>query len=273
MSYQLPITFQDTHGFEPVLSNGVHVNYNFLDLKLSVLSCPKTSINHAIGTLRQSTSKMYVLLGKNSDCVLSVQDDLNSINEENRFVEYHILLQDHAKIDFQLSLLTKINLSLEIHVYLEGSSSRATINGVYALDFDQKVSIKTFQNHIGEMAKSELLLKGMLKGRAQAFYEGLIFIGPEARKTQASQENKNILLSKQAQVISIPSIKVLQHDVQCSHGSAIGRFEKEQLWYLQSKGLEEVKAHKLLISSFFASVIENFKDKDLLEEAICQKMV
>lgn len=273
MSDKLPITFQDCHDFEPVLNNSAHISYDFSDLKLSVLSCQKTTINHEIGKLSQNSSKIYLLLGKDSDCLLSAKDRLNSTDEKNIALEYHVLLQDRAKIDFQLSLLNKTNLSLEIHVYLQGDHSKATIKGVYALNYDQKITIKTFQNHIGAQTHSQLVFRGMLKDQAQAVYNGLIFIGPDAKKTQASQENKNILLSKQTKVISVPSIEVLHHDVQCSHGSAIGRFEKEQLWYLQNKGLIETKAHDLLTRSFFASVIENFKDKKLIEEAICQKMV
>ena len=84
--------------------------------------------------------------------------------------------------------------------------------------------------------------------------------------------NKNIVLSSGAKVISIPSIEVLEYDVQCSHGAAIGKFDDNDVWYLQSKGFVLDKAVELLICSFFGELLENVERKDQIVDSICQKM-
>jgi len=269
MSDLYPLIFKNHQKFESIVQVRYVLEQGNADLYTSVPKGHKTTLHHLVST----TQDIYILLEQGAQCTLSLQDDLMSNGNQLKSVQYHILLQQDAQCDVQIALLQSTQLSVEIHIYLQGSYSKALIKGMYALSSDQKITIKTFQNHFAEHTQSELVLKGMLKDRSQVFYEGLIFIGPDAKKTQASQENKNILLSKLAKVISIPSIEVLQHDVQCSHGSAIGRFEQEQLWYLQSKGLAEDNARELLIRSFFGAVIESFEDKKEIEEAVCQKMV
>ncbi|MCX5924188.1 MAG: SufD family Fe-S cluster assembly protein [Candidatus Dependentiae bacterium] len=242
---------------------------NFYD-PVQKINVAQNDVLHARHAISGASQKIDVVLEQGSQCTFHVQDEYFS--EEQSTIEYHFVLEKNAQLDFLISLIESCKLSVVIYVYLQGDGAQASIKGIYALDGDQNISIKTFQYHTGPRTKSELALKGMLKGRAQALYEGLIFIGEQAKKTEASQENKNILLSKQAKVISIPSIEVLQHDVQCSHGSAIGKFDDEQLWYLQSRGLSKPKAYELLIESFFKEIVVNFEDEKVMEK-LCQKMI
>ncbi|MFA5998812.1 MAG: SufD family Fe-S cluster assembly protein [Candidatus Babeliales bacterium] len=267
-----------------------------VEQKINVAQNNVCRVKHSISSASQ---KIFVVLEQGVQCTFHVQDEYlisrhpqpsplamagaagpsnefsnkkSSDSSQQQTIEYHFVLHAGAKLEFLVSLIESLNLSILIYVYLQGDGSQASIKGIYALDRDQNISIKTFQYHSGPRTKSNLVIKGMLKGRAQAVYEGLIFIGEQAKKTEASQENKNILLSKQAKVISIPSIEVLQHDVQCSHGSAIGKFDDEQLWYLQSRGLSKQKSYELLIESFFKEIVENFEDRKVMER-LCQKMI
>lgn len=193
------------------------------------------------------------------------------VTDQNIASEYKIIVEQDAQLDMQIILYQSLSVDCAIYVYLKGDRSKADIKGLYALDGDQQVVINTYQYHEGKDSQSNLVIKGMLKGKARANYQGLIKIVQGASGTDASQENKNIVLSKDAKVVSVPSIEVLQHDVQCCHGSAIGKFDEEQLWYLQSKGFNKQQAYELLTQSFFQSVLGDSNGE--MMERICQKMI
>ena len=86
-------------------------------------------------------------------------------------------------------------------------------------------------------------------------YHGTIRVEQDAAWYVASQNNKNILLiSNDARAVSVPSLEVLTNEVQCFHGSASGRCDDEQLFYLQSRGIDKKQAHRLLLQAFFAGL-------------------
>lgn len=193
--------------------------------------------------------------------------------QEKKSIIYHIVLEKHAKLTFLLGIVYAKNIDIEIHLHLQGDGAQAELAGVYGLNGEQQFSIKTYQIHEGVNTKSSVVLKGMLKGQARANVQGLIFIGQKACKSDASQENKNIVMGTHARVVSIPSIEVLQHDVQCCHGAAVGQFDDKHRWYLQSRGLDFDQVYKLLIRSFFGNVVQKFENEVHVMEMLCKKMV
>lgn len=199
--------------------------------------------------------------------------DVDDQIQEKKSIIYHIVLEKNAKLNFLIAVLHAQNLDIEINLYVHGDGAQADLSGLYALDGQQNFSIKTYQMHEGSNTKSSVVLKGMLKDQAQANVQGLIFIDTHATKSDASQENKNIVMSKQARVVSIPSIEVLQHDVACCHGTAVGQFDEKHRWYLTSRGLNFDQAHQLLISSFFGEVVQNFENEVACMEMLCKKMM
>ena len=108
-------------------------------------------------------------------------------------------------------------------------------------------------------------MKGVLSGTAYAHYHGTVRMEKEARGAYASQENKNMLLSSGARALSVPSLEVLTHDVHCFHGSAIGRFDEEQLLYAGSRGIDEKTAQRLLLHAFFADLFSDMGLKEKME--------
>ena len=96
-----------------------------------------------------------------------------------------------------------------------------------------------------------MLVKAALTDRARSFYRGTIRIAEDASKSEADQQQRALLLSSDARICAIPSLEVATHDVQCAHGSAAGRVNPEELWYLQQRGLDKEQAEKLLVEGFF----------------------
>ena len=99
----------------------------------------------------------------------------------------------------------------------------------------------------------------MLDGRARAVFNGKVIVHPGAQKTNASQANHNLLLSRDAEIDTKPQLEIYADDVQCTHGATIGQIDEEQLFYLRSRGVEEAMARGLLIHAFAHDVIERIR--------------
>ena len=112
-------------------------------------------------------------------------------------------------------------------------------------------------HHVGG-ATSDLLYKNVLDGEATATFAGNIYVAPGAHNTDAYQSNRNLLLSEGATVNSLPGLEILADKVRCSHGSASGPMNEEQLFYLQSRGISEYDAHQLIAEGFIDEVVSKF---------------
>jgi Fe-S cluster assembly protein SufD len=110
-------------------------------------------------------------------------------------------------------------------------------------------------NHRAGHSTSEQLFKGLLQGKSRAEFNGLIEVYRDAQQTNATQLNKNLLLSKDAHIDSRPQLNILADDVKCSHGSTVGSLSAGELFYLQSRGLDEMSAKAILTYSFARELI------------------
>ena len=141
-----------------------------------------------------------------------------------------------------------------IEAFLIGEGASISINSAYLLDETHILRLRTVQHHQAAHTSSTLMIKGLLRDSAQAHYHGTIRVEQDARGSVASQNNKNMLMSNNARAVSVPSLEVLTNEVQCFHGSASGRCDDEQLFYLQSRGIDKKQAHRLLLQAFFAGL-------------------
>ena len=112
-------------------------------------------------------------------------------------------------------------------------------------------------HHVGK-AVSNLLYKNVLEDKATATFAGNIYVAPGAHNTDAYQSNRNLMLSEDATVNSLPGLEILADKVRCSHGSASGPRDEEQLFYLLSRGIPEHKAHQLIALGFVEEVDNKF---------------
>lgn len=158
-------------------------------------------------------------------------------------------------------------LKQHIETALEGRGSGSDILGLTVGNGTQHHNFYTLQDHIGEDTRSDLLIKSALEGESRAVYYGVTRVGLEARRSDANQENRNLLLSKQAKADSDPVLEILTNDViQCSHGATAGPVNEEQLYYLETRGLSRAAAEDLLVWGFLAQVLDRVPDEALREE-------
>lgn len=117
-----------------------------------------------------------------------------------------------------------------------------------------QLKIMTRQHHVGSYGQSSVLVKGVLRDTARAWYRGTIRIEQDTAGNSAEQYSKTLLLSDQAFMHAMPALEVLAHDVQCKHGSAIGVTNEEQLMYLRAHGISAKNAEQILVDGFCADI-------------------
>ncbi len=136
----------------------------------------------------------------------------------------------------------------------EGAS--CVLNGLYLLSGSQHVDHHTLIDHLKPQGTSHQLYKGILDGQGTAVFSGKIFVHRNAQKTDASQTNKNLLLSKGAKVDTKPQLEIFADDVKCKHGAAVGQLDDEAVFYLKSRGIGSEKTQSILSYAFASEVVE-----------------
>lgn len=141
--------------------------------------------------------------------------------------------------------------------YAPGSETR--LFSANNLKNNEVLDQHTRQIHHTGGASSDLLYKNVLDHEATATFAGNIYVAPGAHNTDAYQSNRNLMLSEEATVNSLPGLEILADKVRCSHGSASGPMDMEQLFYLRSRGISEYDAHQLIAEGFLNEAVEKFE--------------
>ena len=158
---------------------------------------------------------------------------------------------------------------------LAGPGATALMSGVYFADGAQHLDYDTEQNHVADHTKSDLLYKGALKDKARAVWQGNIHVYPAAQRTDAYQANRNLLLSREARTDSIPGLEIEANDVRCTHGSAASQIDREEVFYLMSRGIPQRVSEQLIVNAFFQPVLDRIPHDSVrhrLEESFAAKM-
>jgi Fe-S cluster assembly protein SufD len=191
------------------------------------------------------------------------------------FMTERALLGNDAQLNsLHVTLGAKFSKA-SIASHLRGRNSLAEMLGIYFGDGDQFFDHHTWQLHESPYATSDLEFKGALKGNARSVYSGLIKVEEGAQKTDAYQQNRNLILSRTARADSIPNLQIAANDVRCTHGATISQVEEDHLFYLQTRGVPRSEAQKLIVEGFFRPVIDRIPVEEIqgfLEGAIARKV-
>lgn len=176
-----------------------------------------------------------------------------------------IEVQPGQRKDMVLLILPGVSCDLKMDVTLAGEGAEANIYGAYVCGSDEKVRIAVDMHHDHPHCNSRQLFKGIAGGTSKVDFYGKIIVAQDAQKTEAYQENHNILLSDGAKVDTKPQLEIYADDVKCSHGATIGRLNEEEQFYMRSRGISLEDAKVLQMISFIAPVLENIPDESRRE--------
>ncbi len=143
-----------------------------------------------------------------------------------------------------------------VHPVLAGEGGECLINGLYLGTGTQHLDNYMHVEHAAPHCGSRQFYNGILDGRSHGVFHGRIVVHKAAQKTDAKQTNRNLLLSDDAQIDTKPQLEIYADDVKCTHGATIGQIEENALFYLQSRGISEREAKKLLLMAFAEECVE-----------------
>ena len=176
-------------------------------------------------------------------------------------IPQRIVVEGDAKVDVVMLVYPGISCDVKLDVHLVGEGAEANIYGAYVCGGDEKVKIAVDMHHDVPHCNSRQLFKGIAGGRSRVDFYGKIIVAQDAQRTEAYQENHNILLSDEAKVDTKPQLEIYADDVKCSHGAPIGRLNEEEQFYMRSRGISLEDAKVLQMISFIAPVLENIQDE------------
>ncbi|TNG01227.1 MAG: Fe-S cluster assembly protein SufD, partial [Gammaproteobacteria bacterium] len=230
----------------------------------------------ASGKEKEITNQMRILIlaGTNSQAKIienyvSLNDEVyfNNVStevklESNSNIEHYKIQQESLKAfhiaELQVnqnadSTFTSHSVSLggqlarnDIHSMMNAEGTTCNLNGLYVIGGKQHVDFHTLIDHAKPHGSSNEFYKGILDGRSRAVFNGRVYVHPDAQKSDAQQSNKNLLLSKDAEVDTKPQLEIYADDVKCAHGATVGQLDENMLFYLRSRGIDNDSAHALL---------------------------
>jgi Fe-S cluster assembly protein SufD len=183
----------------------------------------------------------------------------NLSRETWHFATHHARVEQDAELDWVAGGFGSKKGKTRIQNDLAGQGATSRVTGAYFADGEQHLDYDTFQEHIAPHTTSDFAFKGALRDNATTVWRGMIRVEQTAQRTNAYQENRNLLLSSEAHADSIPGLEILANDVRCTHGATLGQVDRDQLFYLMSRGLSRSEAERLIVRGFFQDVLDRIE--------------
>jgi Fe-S cluster assembly protein SufD len=212
------------------------------------------------------------------------------VADENAVID-HIKFQEESKKSFHIARMEVdqertsnfashfISLGAvlsrnEFNARFNDEGGESTLNGLFIIDSSQHFDVHSLIDHAKPHCNSHEHYKGIMDGKSRGVFNGKVIVRKDAQKTNAFQENNNIILSNDALVNTKPQLEIFADDVKCSHGATIGQLDNEAKFYLKSRGIGDETARAILIHAFASDVIKSIKVKpvrDYVEKILIEK--
>ncbi len=230
--------------------------------------------------------KVLILVEKGSS--VTIEDDFCSPSNTLYMRSVAVVAQDYANISWHYqdqrsygNALTHYRFYLDNHAHFQGNGcwtnnsfdqqwlewnlagahAHMHMQGAYVLREQQTFGLHTVQHHKAPHTFSRVNIKGVVADKAQSVFQGMIRIDEGAQNSDADLSNKNLVMHATAHAVCEPQIEVLTDDVACAHGSAVGQLNQEDLFYIQSRGIESAKAKKILLKAFLLDIVDGMHDQ------------
>ena len=175
----------------------------------------------------------------------------------------HVKQQEDSTYDFvQFAFGGKLGRT-DVNIDLCEQGANCFVKGLSLSDHKQHLDVNVFTNHYAPNCKSGQSFKSILKDHSSGVFNGRVIVHVGAQKTDSSQSNKNLLLSKDALMNSNPQLEIYADDVKCSHGSTSGNVDREAIYYLMTRGISEKIATKIIIKGFLSDIVSEVQNPEI----------
>jgi Fe-S cluster assembly protein SufD len=197
---------------------------------------------------------------------------LQSLSHETwHFASHRARVERDAELDWVAGGFGSKKGKTRIQNDLAGAGATSRVTGAFFADGDQHLDYDTFQEHIAPNTTSDFAFKGALRDEATAVWRGMIKVEKDAQKTNAYQENRNLLLSDKAHADSIPGLEIEANDVRCTHGATISPVNRDELFYAMARGISRGEAERLIVRGFFTDVLNRI-EMEPVREAVTEAL-
>ena len=183
----------------------------------------------------------------------------NLSRETWHFATHHARVARDAELDWITGGFGSKKGKVRIQNDLAGEGATSRVTGAYFTDGEQHLDYDTFQEHIAPNTMSDFAFKGALRDTSTAVWRGMIRVERDAQKTNAYQENRNLMLSPTTHAVPIPGLEILANDVRCTHGATVSRVDREELFYAMARGLSRGEAERLIVRGFFQNILDRIE--------------
>jgi len=232
-------------------------------LVLSPNQC-RQIIEYDNDSLANNDTNLVIELNENASLQFYLIQNLNDEAKINRNIQ--VKQAPSSRLSMVIISFNGGNVANNITVDLDGEGAEFRAYGLYLVDKKQHVENYLKINHNVPHCTSEERFKGILDDEATAVFNGHVYVAPNAQKTDAQQNNSNIILTPKAKVNSRPFLEIYADDVKCSHGTSTGQLDQEALFYMRQRGISKANARMLLMYAFAAEVSNHIDNADLHEQ-------
>lgn len=187
----------------------------------------------------------------------------------------HIHQERDSRVHFVVVSFNAGDLGNNITVDVDGEGCETNVYGLYLVDKKQHVENYLKINHNVPHCTSDTRFKGIIDDEASAVFNGHVYVAPGAQKTDAQQNNANIILTSTAKIDTKPFLEIYADDVKCSHGTSTGQLDQEAMFYMRQRGISKANARMLLMYAFAADISNHIKIdslRDTIEDMIKRRL-
>lgn len=166
-----------------------------------------------------------------------------------------MMLDQAAGSSFRLTSCLLAGASAHYLFDLNGPEAANETSALFLAAGRERCSVGLRTNHAVPGCSSRSLVKGAASGTARGEFRGLVYVAPDAQRTDAQQQSRNLLLSRTARIDAQPQLEIYADDVRCSHGATVGQMDDDAILYMRQRGLSEAQARRLQLEGFAGEVI------------------
>ena len=200
------------------------------------------------------------------NATLMLEKICNEDGEVYHFSHENIIQERDSKFKMHTFTVKGHWVRNELEIISQGKGTDSVFNGAFLPTGNEHVDNHTIMDHTSTDGTSSELYRGIMYGNSTGVFNGKIFVRQDAQRTNAFQQNTNIVADRGASINAKPELEIYADDVKCSHGCTVGQFDLDALFYLKSRGIDEKAAKALLVEAFLADVISNVPSAELREE-------
>ncbi len=169
------------------------------------------------------------------------------------FVEVEVAQAETSRLKLTTVEVGSANAAYTI--CLNGAHAESEVNGVLAVGGTEHAVMRIRTNHHVADCRSSSQVRGLAGGNGVGEFHGMVYVAPDAQRTDAYQQNRNMLLSDTARIDTLPQLEIYADDVKCSHGATVGQMDQEAIYYMRQRGIDEQQARRMQLAGFVGDLV------------------